>query len=146
LKANRLFLAALAISIAGCGRRDAQPQVYQHFMDQLRASYPILGWPCEHREARDCYRFGVPRKMRGLWSVDWEQSQFIDEADPVPNDADEFVKNKTWLEAVSSRLPCNLESGDYEMEFVGRKTTVAGYALGWSFEDAQKLEITQTPQ
>ena len=64
--------------------------------------------------------------MRGLWSVHWEESQFIDPSDPVPKDADEFAANKTWLEVLSSRLPRRVDSGDYEIEFVGRKTTVPG--------------------
>jgi hypothetical protein len=126
MKTSRFLIALLAFSIAACGRGDTQPQVYQHLMDQFRARYPILGWPCEHREARDCYRFGPPRKMRGLWSTHFEESQFIDTADPVPKNSNEFTANKTWLEVISSRLPEQLNSGDYEIEFVGRKTTVPG--------------------
>lgn len=126
MKSRQLLVVAFALSLTGCGRQDTQPQIYQHFTDQLKARYPVLGWPCAHREVRDCYRFDPPAPMRGLWSTHFEESRFISATEPVPEDENAFATNKTWLEVLSSNLPKRVDSGDYEIEFVGRRTTVAG--------------------
>lgn len=126
MKADRLLAVGLLLTLTACGRGDTQPQVYRHFTDQLKARYPILGWPCEGREARDCYRFGPAKKMRGLWSTRFEESDFIDSSEAAPTDANALLTNKTWLEVLGSNLPSGINSGDYEIEFIGRKTTVPG--------------------
>lgn len=100
-----------------------------HLDDRIRAklSMPrILGWPCEQRDSRNCYRFEIPQRMHGLWTTYFEVSDFTDSS-AVPATYAEALENKILLEVDMSILPpdCCSET-HYEIEFLGRRTSHAG--------------------
>src|SRR5687768_10227731 len=94
---QRFPLVCLAAALGAC-LPDAAP--YKNPLDRLLLDYGrVIGfqyWPCsyvtksegiefiESLDMEDCYRFERPRRMRGVWLVALETSEFLPDATRSP--------------------------------------------------------------
>jgi hypothetical protein len=78
-----------------------------------------------------CYRFDPPRRMRGVWLVEFEGSEFLPDADRAP-DIWAFAEKRIWLEIEDEMLPPEHRAAFYKpaqafaVEFVGRNASYSG--------------------
>lgn len=131
-------LACVAAGLACCSPNrvspgGGNPEIYQHFTDRWKAKYgnDHFGQVCEDREAKDCFRFGPARRMRGLWSAGivggFEQdSSFLDEAQVAPSTKRKLQELLGGVALDPTPLMHTLHPGDYEVELIGRKTLHPG--------------------
>jgi hypothetical protein len=128
----------LLFVVAGCEQRTADVS-YSHLSDRLKAATGgVFGHPCEHTETQDgievfistpiedCYKFGPPIMLKGVWLREFEGSKFVKDAVHAPlswqytgHDTDlqpssAAQKNLAWVGNIPERHA-------YRVTFVGRE-------------------------
>jgi hypothetical protein len=129
-----LFVYLFALALSGCNHR--KPVVSDAHYRTFKASNPGMT-----KECLDAYRYGGFNAWRpddpncfemtptqhwsGLWETGWEWSNFC--PDPA-KECDWMSKRGTWLifGKDAYRGPKLTDDGVYHIEFVGRRTKVAG--------------------
>ena len=146
---SRFLPICLLAALSACSP-EALP--FRNPLDRLGVEVENLGlignfWPCgygtvsdgstliETLDWDDCYRFDRPTRMRGVWLVALEDSEFLPGATTAPKVRDLLARDKVfldgWPEAHSS-LPPALEGEDvrspaaYAIEFIGRRSSYPG--------------------
>lgn len=130
--------------VAGCHRPPnawmaPKPEAYLRLKDRFAAQ--MLDWgiswrfPCSDidRESRpdllweeQCFRFGEPQRMQGLWRNDFEGSEFCPASAkrcPPPTDSS-GVRQSTWLQ-IKPHLngwENTPPGGLYAIDFIGRRS------------------------
>jgi hypothetical protein len=118
------------------------PEAYLHIKDRFAAQ--MLDWgipwrlPCSDidEESRpdllweeQCFRFGKPQRMQGLWRNDFEGSEICPlSAGQCPTAADKAAERFTWLQtkfhlAGAEDTP---PGGLYAIDFIGRRSEHLG--------------------
>jgi hypothetical protein len=129
-----LCVCLFAVALNGCNHREAavSDADYQAF----KASYPGMTQQCldAYRyggadawrpDDPDCFEMTRAQRWSGLWESGWEWSNFC--PDPA-KDCNWMAKRGTWLIFAKGAQdgPKLLEHGIYRIEFVGRRTKLAG--------------------
>jgi hypothetical protein len=134
----------LLFLLAGCSGRDQTPaSAYRHPLDRLQVALGldgVFGYACYRDEGNvrifvgmtNCYRFGPPRRMRGVWRSEFEGSQFFPGRTTPPR---EDERSSIWLsveENESVRAALGHKRGEpwstrlIFLDFVGRQTLYPG--------------------
>ena len=133
----------LFLVLAGCSDRGGPPAAaYRNPVDRFRVALGLdglFGGVCFRREDiglvyvgdADCYRFGPPRRMRGVWRAAFEGSEFFPGRTTPPG---EDETSGVWL-SVDENAPLPIavrRKGGWEhpplllVDFVGRQTLFPG--------------------
>lgn len=135
---SSIALACTTVFSSGCSPNanspgGGNPIIYQHFADRWKARYgdDFLGRVCEDRSAKECFRFGSLRRMRGLWTFaetgGFERSfSFLDEGQMPPSSESQRQELLGGVALYPEGRLQDLRPGDYEIEFIGRKTLYRG--------------------
>jgi hypothetical protein len=140
----RAILVAAMILATGCSdREDTPPSAYRHSRDRIIAALGgrVFGQqPCFRTingqpgvlSTELCYRMDPPRRMRGIWAKDFEQSHFYPDLRAAPDEVP--GQSQIWLDPDGGGLPVE-EQQQLEascngcfvyLDFVGRRTSVEG--------------------
>ena len=112
--------------LAACKPVGENPDSYANWVDQLKArSGGVLGMPCGGSYDLSCFKFQEPRRMRGMWLVGLETSEFIDEYSPSLAMPRNDAMRATWLDYPrSQKRPFD---GAYEIDLIGRASAIPGH-------------------
>src|SRR4051812_8741902 len=132
----------LLLLLAGCSGRDQTPaSAYRNPLDRLRVALGLNGvfsYACYRREGNvrvfigttRCYRFGPPRRMRGVWRSEFEGSEFFPGRTTPPG---ENERSGIWLSVEENATVEALGHKRGEpwprlllLDFVGRQTLYPG--------------------
>jgi hypothetical protein len=133
----------LILLLAGCSSRDSTPaSAYREPLDRLTVALGLdglFGHVCYRREGgvsvfvgmTSCYRFGPPRRMRGVWRDVFEGSEFFPGRSSAPGEAE---SSGIWLsveENSAVRAALGHKRGQpwprlFLLDFVGRRTLYPG--------------------
>ena len=134
----RGIVAILAIAlVAGC-EKSPKPKVSNADLQEFAKAHPGITNEClnNYRSsgdwvpivtgAADCFEMQAPRRWNGIWNKGWEWSNFC--AAPATTCSASFVDDEMDLRFSEKAYPNGAElDGMFEIEFVGRRTKVAGY-------------------
>src|SRR3954470_2501612 len=136
-------LCLLILLLAGCSSQDATPaRAYRDPVDRLRVALGldgVIGHVCYQESGgvsifigmTRCYRFGPPRRMRGVWRDAFEGSEFFPGRTAAPGEGERsgiwlWVEENATVSAAlgpgSGALPPRL----IRLDFVGRRTLYPG--------------------
>lgn len=126
--------------LANCSgdRWQPPPAAYTKLSDRMKAATGgFLGAPCSHKERLrefevmiqsppiECYRFGPPERMRGIWLYEFEASQFV-EGQTSPPVAWEWKPNIVNLDftrplKAMPQISIMAQRRAFYIEFIGRR-------------------------
>ena len=127
-------LCFLALTLSSCNHR--KPAISDADYQAFKASYPGMTKQCldAYRygglsawrpDDPDCFQLTPAQRWSGLWETGWEWSDFC--PDPA-KECDWMAKRGTWLIFAKGayREPRPPDEGVYRIDFVGRRTRLAG--------------------
>ena len=120
------------------------PFNYLHLKDSIRTSIPfslLLGEPCAtykdgatiYDTSPSCYRFGPPKRFKGVWLYEFEGSTFLEGATSVPTSRPAY-QDTAWLNYDPESINPGLDFNGYdtardcypihafEIEFIGQRS------------------------
>lgn len=129
-----LCICLFTLTLNGCNNRkpavsDADYQAFKTsnpgMTNQCLDAYRYGGFNAWRPNDPDCYEMTPPQHWSGLWEIGWEWTNFC----PDPAEECEWMSERgTWLtfakDAYRGSKP--LDDGVYRIDFVGRRTKVAG--------------------
>lgn len=136
---SRVWTLLLLATLTGCERNPMlNPDAYKSPWDRfvVRTGLTAQGfYPCSRRRnengavviepipSEDCYRLDPPRRMAGVWLVEFEGSSFLPGASKVPDWRSS--EDDIWLEYDWRKVPpgSRARTNAYFIEFIGRKSS-----------------------
>ena len=129
-----LCVCLFALTLSGCDHR--KPAVSDADYQAFKASYPGAtkqcldayrygGFNAWRPDDPNCFEMTPAQHWSGLWETGWEWTNFC--PDPA-KECDWMSKRGTWLIFAKDayRGPKLTDDGVYRIDFVGRRTKVAG--------------------
>lgn len=124
----------VALALSSCNHRKSA--VSDADYEAFKASYPGIteqcldavrygGFAAWRPDDPNCFQMTQPQRWSGLWETGWEWTNFC--PDPA-KECDWMSKRGTWLIFAKGAYggPKLTDDGVYHIDFVGRRTKVAG--------------------